>query len=178
ISGKEAVDQTSKMARSTGTLLSDVWRFRNLIIVVLTPLLLLPLPLLVDGELRQRLFRKTRAKWGERNCPSFETAEVESNHRPLDRQAGVKYPKTIIRVNNRDTIHRHFVQLRSRCHNRTSEPVLSHKLHALHRHSFFRHTHYSSYYAWVGFTIVHNGAPLTCSAAVDVLDELQSTRFG
>ncbi|KAI0240269.1 hypothetical protein LSAT2_009046 [Lamellibrachia satsuma] len=33
------------------------------------------------------LFRKTRAKWGERNCPSFETAEVESNHRPLDRQA-------------------------------------------------------------------------------------------
>ena len=29
------------------------------------------------------LFRKTRAKWGERNCPSFETAEVESNHRSL-----------------------------------------------------------------------------------------------
>ncbi|KAI0235523.1 hypothetical protein LSAT2_013965 [Lamellibrachia satsuma] len=26
------------------------------------------------------LFRKTWAKWGERNCPSFEMAEVESNH--------------------------------------------------------------------------------------------------
>ena len=24
----------------------------------------------------------------KRNCPNFETAEVESNHRPLDRQAG------------------------------------------------------------------------------------------
>ena len=37
------------MARQTGTFLSDVYRFRNLIIVVLTPILLLPLPLTVDG---------------------------------------------------------------------------------------------------------------------------------
>ena len=43
---------------------------------------------------------------------------------------------------------------------------------------FFRHIHYSSHYAWVDFTIVQNGAPLTSSAAFDVLDELQSTRFG
>ena len=32
-------------------------------------------------------FRKTQAK-SQRNCPSFETTEVESNHRPLDRQTG------------------------------------------------------------------------------------------
>ena len=34
------------------------------------------------------------------------------------------------------------------------------------------------HYAWVDFTIVQNGAPLTSSAAFDVLDELQSTKFG
>ena len=34
----------------------------------------------------QCLFQKAQAKWDERNCPNFETAE--SNHRPLDRQAG------------------------------------------------------------------------------------------
>ena len=61
---------------------------------------------------------------------------------------------------------------------RPLEPVLPHNLHAVHRHSFFRHIHYSSHYAWVDFTIVQNGAPLTSSAAIDVLDDLQSTRFG
>ena len=61
---------------------------------------------------------------------------------------------------------------------RPSEPVLSHNLHALHRHSFFRHIHDSSHYACVDFTIVQNGAPLTSFAAFDVLGELQSTRFG
>ena len=61
---------------------------------------------------------------------------------------------------------------------RPSEPVLSHNLQALHRHSFFRHIYDSSHYAWVYFTIVQNGAPLTSSAAFDILDELQSTRFG
>ena len=33
-------------------------------------------------------------------------------------------------------------------------------------------------HAWVDFTIVQNGAPLTSSAAFDILDELQSTGFG
>ena len=60
---------------------------------------------------------------------------------------------------------------------RPSEPVLSHNLHAS-TASFFRHIHYSSHYAWVDFTIVQNVAPLTSFAAFDVLDELQSTRFG
>ena len=31
---------------------SGLWAFRKLIIVVLTPFLLLPLPLLVDGQVR------------------------------------------------------------------------------------------------------------------------------
>ena len=44
--------------------------------------------------------------------------------------------------------------------------------------SFFRHSHGSSHYAWVDFTIVQNDAPLTSSAAFDVLYELRSTRFG
>ena len=60
---------------------------------------------------------------------------------------------------------------------RPSEPVLSQNLHALHRHSFFRHMHYSSHYAWADLKIVHNGATLTSSAAFDVIDELQSTRW-
>ena len=55
---------------------------------------------------------------------------------------------------------------------------MSYNLHALHCHRFFRHIHDSSHYAWVDFTIVQNSAPLTRSAAFDVLDELQSTRFG
>ena len=40
------------------------------------------------GRMNQRLLvspRKTQAKWGERNCPSFETALVELNHH---RQSG------------------------------------------------------------------------------------------
>ena len=61
---------------------------------------------------------------------------------------------------------------------RPSEPVLSHNLQTLHRHSFFRHIHDSSHCAWVDFTIVQNDASLTRSAAFDVLDQLQSTRFG
>ena len=44
--------------------------------------------------------------------------------------------------------------------------------------SFFHHTHYSSHYAWVDFTIIQNGVPLTSPAVFDVRDELQSTRFG
>ena len=32
------------------------------------------------------LFRKTQAKWGKRNCPSFETAEVILNPGPFNRK--------------------------------------------------------------------------------------------
>ena len=52
------------------------------------------------------LFRKTQAKWGERNCPSFETAELESNHRPLDRQAvalKIRLPHTFPQEDNERT---------------------------------------------------------------------------
>ena len=58
---------------------------------------------------------------------------------------------------------------------RPSEPVLSQNMHCI--ASFFRHMHYSSHYAWVDFKIVHNVATLTSSAAFDVIDELQSTRW-
>ena len=60
----------------------------------------------------------------------------------------------------------------------TSEDIgtcSTHNLHALHRHSFFRHW---SHYAKIDFTIVQDGAPLTSSAALKSLMSCNRLGFG
>ena len=63
--------------------------------------LLLPLALTPDSRdqrllvsLFAVLFQKTIAKWGERNCPSFETAAGDFKHGPLNQQADAVPLKT------------------------------------------------------------------------------------